>query len=239
MFRSICAAALLSLGAAPAGAVIISTTPTVVDGGSAAGLDLRRGATENPAPVGYDELQGIEVDSGQVQVDFLLGANLALGDTLTGFPLSVGPEAGLFLPFGLYDSHYISFDPPPGASGTFSDAAAPASFTFDGDIVAIITSNDGFGAADDRQSASDDEFGNAAFYPNGVSRRLEGSGDIITLSAVDTISINLLTVVGTNIDAFRVITQSVDGAEVPLPATAFGLLAALALLSSKRRRAAV
>ncbi|MEM9764968.1 MAG: hypothetical protein AAF968_21105 [Pseudomonadota bacterium] len=219
------------LCASPAAAVVIGVSGSAVNAGSASGVDLSEGGTENASIQAFTERQDVDVAANALTVDFLTGpgGNLVVGNTISGLSNSAGTP--FLLPEGVYSSHIIVYDP---VDQSGRQTVENGSVRFDGEIVAIVTSNVGSsGGASDRRLDNSDVLGNASSYDNGDGRRLEGP-DSITLSAIDTITINLLRVGGSNIDHFRVITR--EFSDVPLPASIIGLLAGLGLLSMQRRR---
>ncbi|MEP1354766.1 MAG: VPLPA-CTERM sorting domain-containing protein [Tateyamaria sp.] len=192
---------------------------------------LERGVTQGPQARLFAEQTSATVEDADVIVDYL-ATNLTIGvinNGVTDF------ESGFDLGAGTYDSFLIHFDP-------IGAGSATGSFTFAGDIVAIILSN-GTGNTDQESprgllNVSNDVFGVATTtYETHVGRRAEGTpsgntGDTFTLISATEISFDLTTN-STHIDNIRVITKV---APVPLPAGGLLLVAGLGALAHQRRR---
>ncbi|MEQ3711708.1 MAG: hypothetical protein ABNH38_19110 [Tateyamaria sp.] len=194
---------------------------------------LELGVTQGPQARLFAEQTGVTVEDADVIVDYL-ALDLTIGlinNGVTDF------ESGFDLGAGTYDSFLIHFDPIGAGSTT-------GSFTFAGDIVAIILSN-GTGNTDQDSprgllNVSNDVFGVATTtYETHVGRRAEGTpsgntGDTFTLISATEISFDLTTN-STHIDNIRVITKV---APVPLPGGGLLLVAGLGALALQRRRRA-
>jgi len=192
---------------------------------------LVRGEVQGPNARLFAEQTGVTVTDGQVTVDYL-AADLTLGDVYNGVTNFV---SGSPLGAGTYDSFLIHFDPVGAASTT-------GSFSFAGDIVAIILSN-GSGNTDQTSpngllNVSNGVFGvGTTTYESHVGRRAEGAplvntSDTFSLISATEISFDLTTN-AEHIDNIRVITQV---APVPLPAGGLLLIAGLGALALQRRR---
>ena len=96
-------------------------------------INLSRNATQSSAAVVFEERSTVTVGANRVTVDYLLGSNLSVGDSFKGINTQ---NNGLSLTAGTYASSLVHFDPlvKGSTSGTFS---------FAGDIVALILSNKG------------------------------------------------------------------------------------------------
>lgn len=194
---------------------------------------LERGVTQGPQARLFAEQTGVTVAEGDVIVDYL-ASDLAFGDVNNGV---TDFQSGFDLGSGTYDSFLIHFDPIGAGSTT-------GSFTFAGDIVAIILSN-GTGNTDQTSprgllNVSNDVFGVATTtYDSHVGRRAEGTpsgntGDTFVLVSAKELSFDLTTN-QQHIDNIRVITQL---APVPLPAGGLLLIAGIGALALQRRRRA-
>ncbi|MGF1460322.1 MAG: hypothetical protein ACFBSG_15015 [Leptolyngbyaceae cyanobacterium] len=191
---------LVSVGSAQAAIFSISDG---ISGGSAASLDLTEGSTENSFVVGFDELQGVST-TAPVAVDYLIDA-CDVGQQFTGVnnPPSGSP---LELELGVYDSHLLHFDPIGGGS------VSTGTFTFDGDIVAIIANQEFL-------NRSDAVLVNAATYEKSLGRRTEDD-DLFTVTTSRSITVDFFKVSSPYIDNLRVITKAKPVSE---PAALFGL----------------
>lgn len=194
----------------------------------ASAISLMQGTTEAATPQVFAEAQNRQVTSGQVDVDYLVGSNLNLGDTVggvTNFTNSLALEGGV------YDSFMVHFDP----VGEPSDpVSTSATFGFAGKIVALIVSNGSslMPAASKLLNSSDAVFGApGGAYETNLGRRSE-SNDLMQLLDANTLAVSFETR-HAYVDNIRVITQA---AAVPLPASLSLMLAGVAGLSAMRRK---
>lgn len=177
------------------------------------GLDLRWGQTESNQIQAFNEAQDTRVDDGQVKVDFLLGDNLFVGDSIRGLNNS---NSNLSLAGGNYNSHLLHFD----TLGTSSGRISNSRLTFEEDIAAIILGGRYL-------NLSDDIFGGAdTIYQESNSRRLEGH-DYLTLESSNTLVLNHLAIGKYWIDNARVITHAVPEPG-PMMLFGFGLIGLIA-----------
>jgi hypothetical protein len=159
------------------------------------GLDLRWGHTESNQIQAFNEAQNTYINDGQIKVDFLLGDNLFIGNSIRGLNHS---NSNLFLAAGNYNSHLLHFD----TLGTSSGHIFNSRLTFKEDIVAIILGGKYL-------DLSDDTFGGiGTIYQNNNSRRLEAH-DYLTFESANTLVLNELVIGKYWIDNARVITQAV------------------------------
>lgn len=203
-------------------AVFVST------GVQAAPVSLVQGATEGATPIIVTEQQNLAVKGGQLDVDYLVGTNLSVGDTVGGvnnYSGAIGLEGGV------YDSFLIHFDP---VGRPSSAVAGSATFDFVGKVVALVVSN---GSGSNATAAkllneSDMVFGLPSYtYETNLARRSEAN-DLMTLVDATTLSVNFLTR-NQYIDNIRVITEA---SAIPLPATLPLLLAGFGGLAAMRRK---
>lgn len=194
----------------------------------ASGLDLTRNVTESNAVQVFSEAAGVTVGAGAVKVDYVVGSNLAIGATATGFDDLAG--TGLSLAAGTYDSYLVHFDPLNGGSISASVV------DFGSRIVALILTNSSVSGNIQLLKLSDATFGTAAIYDSHIGRRTE-STDTFMLTNASTLSLNLLTN-SSHVDNIRVLTEV---AAVPLPATLPLLLAGFGglMLSRRKRRESI
>lgn len=188
-------------------------------GAQAATIDLTRTSSlQSASATLYSERTGVMPRDGAVTVDYLVGTNLNVGDSFDGIDTQNGGQS---LGAGSYDSFLIHFNPN-GRGSTNS------SFTFAGDIVAIILSNSGTSTL---LNDSDGIFGDldAFTYDTHRGRRTERHDDL-TLVDAKTLSFTLSTNAN-HIDNIRVIT-----AAVPLPASLPLFLVGLGGFAALRRR---
>ena len=171
-------------------------------------LNLNNGQNENNFIVGFDELQDVSVSS-PLKVDYLISSD-DIGKTFKGVnnPSNTSP----FLNEGVYDSHLFHFDP-----ATHGGNAGSVSFTFDGEIAAIISNTTYL-------NETDSLFGAAAQYAKGVDRRSE-SHESFTIVDSNTLRLDNFKVGGGYIDNLRVLTVAPPTKDVPEPAAALALSA--------------
>lgn len=126
--------------AAIATAVIFSTTlaagATTIS--PSAGLKLGKNHTESSEIQVFSERSDVSVGAGDVTVDYLVGSNLNVGDTVSGVNTF---SSGFALAAGTYDSFLVHFDPDVERSAaTQSDTKT---VEFGQKIIGIILSNGG------------------------------------------------------------------------------------------------
>lgn len=189
-----------------------------VDNALINGNSLVEGATENSTALLFREATGVTITE-PVLVDYLVGTNLSVGDTVTGINR---PTSALELGAGTYNSYLIHHDP-------IVAGRTAQSFTLEPyeRIVALIVSNRNFGRL---LNQSDDVFGlDGVTYESNTGRRAENN-DNITLISGNTILFDTFAN-GDFVDDIRVIT-----AVVPLPAGGALLLTGLAAFGAVRRK---
>ncbi|MEL6266749.1 MAG: VPLPA-CTERM sorting domain-containing protein [Pseudomonadota bacterium] len=214
-------AAAMALAATTAQAAVISVSGAVFDP-DITDNNLDAGGTENALPVVFDEAQNIEIEP--LTVDFIVGDNIAVGDTIDFEPPSFDVGDTRVLSAGTYDSHFVHFDPI-GAPSPEAETQG-AEIIFDGIIVAIIVSNVGPSLL----NASDSVLGTAASYSTVAGRQIDTT-DVFTLKAPRVLRLDHLQA-GVGIDNIRVIT-----ADIPLPAAGWLMLGAIGGFALLRRAA--
>jgi hypothetical protein len=185
------------------------------------GLDLRWGHSESNQIQAFNEAQNTSISDGQVSVDFLLGDNLFIGDTIRGLNNS---NSNLSLAAGNYNSHLFHFD----TLGTSNGRIFNTRLTFQEDIVAIILGGKYL-------NLSDDIFGGTGtIYQSNNSRRLEAH-DYLTLESANTLVLDKLMIGKYWVDNARVITHAVPepGSIMLLSLGLLGLFCSRALISKK------
>ena len=220
------AVALLSAGVVSASSVQALS----VSAAEALPADLTRNAYEGAGASLFKEKSGVTVADGSVTVDYL-AADLTLGTTYTGV---TNFSSGSALGAGTYDSFLIHFDP----DIARGNASTSGTFTFAGDVVALILSN-GRGnksktSPNGLLNVSDATFGDTT-YDTHVGRRAEGNtanGDKLAMLSANTIQYSF-TANSNHVDNIRVITEV---APVPLPAGAALMLTAIGGLVAFRRK---
>lgn len=189
-----------------------------VDNGLIVGNSLEQGATEsNEVLLIREKLQVTTMEA--VRVDYLLGANLDVGDTVRGINRATSAQD---LEAGLYNSYLLHFDP-------IASSSVEQLFTLgkNEQIVAIIVSNRGLGRL---LNQSDDVFGlDGVTYEDNTARRAENN-ERITLTSANSIFFRARANARFT-DDVRVITQV-----VPLPAGAALLLTGVLAFGALRRK---
>jgi len=204
---------LFAAGSAQAGLI----NPT----GDINNLNLRWGQTESNQVQAFNEAQNVQVNENQVQVDFLLGDNFFVGDSVRGIYNS---NKNFSLAAGNYNSHLLHFDP----LGTSSSSIFNTSISFEEEIVAVILGGQTL-------NATDEIFGGiGTTYQKNNSRRLEPH-DFLTFENANTLTLDRLAVGKYWIDNARVITQAVPepGSMALLGLGLIGLIGTRAFLSKK------
>lgn len=164
------------------------------------GANLDDGQSEvDGLVVGYDERQSVVVtEPNRVWVDYLV-TSADYGVVIPGVDTpNLNPRRAR-LPVGTYASHILHFDPVGTRGGAIS---GPATFDFDGPIVAVIANTVDL-------IESDALFGAAAVYEDELlspHRRAE-SADFFQIIDADTLQIEQLDVGGRAIDEIRVLTR--------------------------------
>lgn len=215
MFNNILALALYSVIYSGTASALLTTPTGYIDG-----LDLRWGYSESSSLQAYNEAQGVQVASGSVYVDYLLGENLMQGQQYRGARHST---SRLTLGEGRYNSHLLHFDPVGVAKGKVENVTV----SFKENIVAIILGHQYL-------NLSDGIFGHTnTTYQSKKSRRLEAH-DLFTLEDSTTLVLNQLRVGRYWVDEARVITYSIPESN---SFALFGLgLMGVVGLSIRRRR---
>ena len=163
--------------------------------GDITNLDLRWSHTESDQLQSFNEAQNIHLTDKQIKVDYLLGDNLFIGDSVHGLNRS---SSDLSLSSGHYNSHLLHFDPIGKSSGQISNTQ----ISFTEDIVAIILGGQYLNASDKLLG------GDGTRYQQTISRRVEAN-DFLTFESSRTILIDRLWVGRYWIDDARIITQAV------------------------------
>ena len=225
---------ITGFGVLSAQAAIIGVSGNGIDQGSASGVNLDQGQTENNLIQGFDEIQNISISSNSVVLDYYVGNNLNVGDTFSGIS-TFDNNNGVFLESGRYNSHAIHFDPLGDSGGQQTNAT----FIFDGTIVGIIVSNSG-----DLQLLNDSNsiFGNANNYNLDVARRAENH-DTFELIDSNILEVTFLGTRGNFVDSIRVVTAVPEpltivgvGTAVPEPLTIVGVGTAIAFGTGFKRK---
>tara|TARA_R110002072_G_C7976558_1_gene535549 strand:+ start:17266 stop:17922 length:657 start_codon:yes stop_codon:yes gene_type:complete len=182
---------LLSLGIS-LGAQAALVAPT----NSIDGLNLNWSKSESNTLQAFDENQNISIKSDSINVDYLMGENLNVGQSFTGVNRS---NSGLYLKEGTYSSQLLHFDP----LGTKRGQIQNARFEFTDSIVAIILGGEYL-------RLSDYLLGNAnTLYDTSSSRRME-TNDFFTLESSNTLLVDKVSVGRYWTDDVRIITQKVS-----------------------------
>lgn len=177
------------------GIVAISHAGLVTPTNSIDGLNLSWNKSESNTLQTFDEQQNLTLLNGSVKVDYLVGHNLAVGQSFTGTNHS---NSGLYLKAGTYSSHLLHFDP----VGTKGGQTENIRVEFSHNIIAIILGGEYL-------KLSDSLLGNASTsYDNSISRRMEAN-DLFTLESQNTLLIDKVSVGRYWTDDARIITQNV------------------------------
>ena len=193
MYRRICNLGLFTLISINlsmnAQAALISPSGTID------GLNLSWSQNESNTLQAFDEAQNILIKSNTIQVDYLMGNNLSLGQQFSGLNHS---NSNLYLKEGIYSSHLLHFDPVKKRSGNVKKQR----FEFTNSIIAIILGGEYL-------NLSDYLLGNATTqYENSISRRLEAN-DFLSLESSNTLLVDKVSVGRYWVDDVRIITQKV------------------------------
>lgn len=216
----------LAVAATPANAAIVNFSGDAALG-NIDGVDLTADGISSPLILGFDESQDIFISSS-IAVDYLISTD-TINQQLNGvnLPSAAAPQ----LASGTYSSHLLHFAPEVGDS--YVSSVNEATFTFDGDIVAIIANNTFL-------AETDGVFGSAtATYAVGDGSRRSEAQDAFTLVSGNTLRIDRLAVGGRKIDDLRVITaspaQSVSAQSVPEPGMVLGATIVMGMAGLIRR----
>jgi hypothetical protein len=159
------------------------------------GLDLRWGQTESNSIQAFNEAQNTYINTETINVDYLVGQNLFIGQKFTGLTHS---SSKLYLSEGIYSSHLLHFDPLNNHSGNTHKQR----YEFTDTIVAIILGGEYL-------NLSDYLLGNTnTLYEKSISRRME-THDLFILENTNTLLVDRVSVGRYWIDDARIITQSV------------------------------
>jgi hypothetical protein len=193
MYRRICSLglfALFSINLSISAHAAFLTPTNAIDG-----LNLNWGQSESDSLQAFNETQNTYINSNTIQVDYLVGNNLSIGQQIKGVNHS---NSKLFLQEGVYSSHLLHFDPINKRSGKVENQR----FEFTDSIIAIILGGEYL-------NLSDYLLGSAStLYEDSISRRME-KNDFLTLESANTLLVDKISVGRYWIDDVRIITQSV------------------------------
>ena len=159
------------------------------------GLDLTWGQTESNSIQAFNEVQNTHINAKTINVDYLVGQNVFIGQKFTGVRHS---KSNLYLSEGNYSSHLLHFDPFNDRSGNTDKLR----FEFTDTIVAIILGGEYL-------NLSDHLLGNTnTLYEKSISRRME-THDRFILENTNTLLVDKVSVGRYWIDDARIITQNV------------------------------
>lgn len=190
-------------------AIVSSSGNAVISSTPLSSLNFVSGQVEADVVLGFDEASSVHVtESMLVCADHLVDAS-SIGVVQTGVNNDGTVPPCYPLPPGHYSSHILRFDPVNDSGPTLS--VTNGTFDFDGEIVAIMATNE-------HQSESDDLFGTALSYDINEWRGLEGN-DTYLLESLYRLTIVQLQLTAGRVDDLRVITRAPepdsDGDGVP------------------------
>jgi hypothetical protein len=163
---------------------------------SAQSVNLGANATQGPLVAGFTERQQVTVAANTVCVDHLIATP---GEIFTGGESA--STCAAWLPAGTYDSHLLHLDP----VTTVQYAVRGASFTFDGEVVALVTGRANL-------AASDPVLGHFQTwaYSRMTPQRGTEMADSFFVSSDDAFTISVFAIATNTMDEVRVITLPYD-----------------------------
>ena len=175
-----------------ANAGIVSVTGDAQINTGTIALDLSHGAVESNLIQGFSEDANVVINQA-ITVDFDIAS---VSTSLSGFDTEVGQGGGTgSLAAGTYNSYLLHFDP------IGSGSAVNATFTFTGNILALIVSIDNLQATDGIFNSVTTDYNSG----DNVNGRRSESTDLFSFVG-NVLTVSILSTNSTNVDHIRVLT---------------------------------